>query len=76
MTDLAKNFSEASQQNRCLFEPPQVMFAFFDGVTQSLAGAWETLSMCISAVMFVASYSTLCTRANIDYMCKTEDRIS
>ena len=38
MTDLAKNFSEASQQNPCLFEPPQVMFAFFDGVTQSLAG--------------------------------------
>lgn len=38
VTDLAKNFSEASQQNPCLFEPPQVMFAFFDGVTQSLAG--------------------------------------
>lgn len=47
--DLARNFSEASKQNPCWFEPPRNIFAFFDGVTQSVAGGdqhipcWYTL---------------------------------
>ena len=42
MKDLARNFSEASKQNPHWFEPPRSIFAFFDGVTQSMAGRGST----------------------------------
>lgn len=42
VTELARAFVEASQQNLVLFQPPQVTFAFFDGITESIAGEART----------------------------------
>ncbi len=38
MSDLAHTFVEASNQNPIQFKSPRVVFAFFDGITESIAG--------------------------------------
>ena len=38
MTDFGRAFLEASQQNPHMFAAPGVAFAFFDGITKSVAG--------------------------------------
>ena len=38
VTVLAEELLEASKQNQCKFEAPRIIFAFFDGITESIAG--------------------------------------
>ena len=38
VTDFGRAFLEASQQNPHMFAAPGVAFAFFDGITKSVAG--------------------------------------
>lgn len=38
VTVVAEEFLEASKQNQCRFDAPKIIFAFFDGITESVAG--------------------------------------
>ena len=42
MTDFAEEYIRASQQNTKNYSAPQVVFAFFDGITSSIAGQLST----------------------------------
>ena len=38
VVEIAESFLEASDQNKYQFESPKIIFAFFDGITQSISG--------------------------------------
>ena len=38
MTDFAEEYIRASQQNTNNYSAPRIVFAFFDGITNSIAG--------------------------------------
>ena len=38
VTEFAEEYTVASQQNLCNFVPPWIIFVFFDGITESIAG--------------------------------------
>ena len=59
VSDLARDYVQASSQNLCKFQPPRVTFAFFDGITESVASMVYNLVMYMNNHIYNIIYSTL-----------------
>ena len=52
VTVVAEEFLEASKQNQCRFDAPKIIFAFFDGITESVAGELAGLGVATVGTVF------------------------
>lgn len=68
--DIAKDLLTASQQNLFRFEAPQIVFAFFDGITRTVASKYKaecTVPALHPVHIYVLALKNPCTEV-IGYM--------